>query len=134
MKLKIFQKGFNYSQDGRGNRLIFHLQGCNMHCPWCANPEGMPPQGVLFVEREWLKESCCPKGAVKDGFLDREMCRSCDDMPCIHQMLRRESACHVRKLKWKSWWRNAKKAVPCFLTAAELLLRAANARCSTTLF
>ena len=39
--LKIFAKGFNYSQDGPGNRLVYHLCGCNMHCPWCANPEGM---------------------------------------------------------------------------------------------
>lgn len=82
MKLKVFQKGFNYSQDGEGNRLIFHLQGCNMKCPWCSNPEGMPLKGVLVTEKEWLKESCCPKGAVKDGILDRSMCEVCEDMPC----------------------------------------------------
>ena len=39
--LHIFQKGFNYSQDGPGNRLIYHLAGCNMFCPWCSNPEGL---------------------------------------------------------------------------------------------
>lgn len=39
--LYIFQKGFNYSQDGPGNRLVFHLTGCNMFCPWCSNPEGL---------------------------------------------------------------------------------------------
>lgn len=37
----IFQKGFNFSQDGPGNRLVYHLSGCNMLCPWCSNPEGM---------------------------------------------------------------------------------------------
>lgn len=83
MKIKVFQKGFNYSQDGRGNRLILHLQGCNMHCPWCSNPEGMSPEGALFVEKEWLKESCCPKGAVKEESLDRSVCKDCRERPCI---------------------------------------------------
>ncbi len=45
MELRLFQKGFNFSQDGPGNRLIYHLQGCNLHCPWCSNPEGMPLEG-----------------------------------------------------------------------------------------
>lgn len=83
MKLKIFQKGFNYSQDGRGNRLIYHLQGCNMHCPWCSNPEGMPVRGVLMVDKTWLREDLCPRGAVHEGELDRSFCTECADTPCI---------------------------------------------------
>lgn len=43
--MKIMKKGFNYSQDGPGNRLVYHLQGCNLTCPWCANPEGMDLRG-----------------------------------------------------------------------------------------
>ena len=85
MKIKIFQKGFNYSQDGQGNRLIFHLQGCNMKCPWCSNPEGMPLNGALVVDKEWLKESCCTKGAVVDGELNRSMCEICEDKPCTQR-------------------------------------------------
>lgn len=37
----MVNKGFNFSQDGPGNRLVYHLWGCNMRCPWCANPEAM---------------------------------------------------------------------------------------------
>ncbi len=60
MKLKVFQKGFNYSQDGPGNRLVIHFQGCNMHCPWCSNPEGIridaPANYTLSVEE--LLDEC----------------------------------------------------------------------------
>ncbi len=40
--LKILQKGFNYSQDGPGNRLVYHLQGCNFSCKWCSNADSIP--------------------------------------------------------------------------------------------
>ena len=43
--ITYFQKGFNYDQDGPGNRLVIHMQGCNMSCPWCANPEGLSRTG-----------------------------------------------------------------------------------------
>lgn len=43
--MKIFNKGFNFGQDGPGNRLVYHLQGCNMRCIWCSNPEGMSLSG-----------------------------------------------------------------------------------------
>lgn len=85
MKIKIFQKGFNYSQDGRGNRMVLHLQGCNMSCPWCSNPEGMSLEGTILTQKEWLEESCCPHGAVKEGLLDRRMCQTCVTRECIHQ-------------------------------------------------
>ena len=49
--LLIFKKGFNYSQDGPGNRLVYHLVSCNMHCPWCSNPEGL--KKFEFLENEY---------------------------------------------------------------------------------
>ena len=82
MKIRCFQKGFNYSQDGRGNRLVLHLQGCNLRCPWCANPEGISPAGALMVDSDWLTAACCPRGAVQNGALDRAMCQACPDRPC----------------------------------------------------
>ena len=54
MELRIFQKGFNYSQDGPGNRLVYHLQGCNLRCPWCSNPEGLACTGGKAYSAEDL--------------------------------------------------------------------------------
>lgn len=62
--MKIFQKGFNFSQDGPGNRLVYHLAGCNMHCLWCANPEGMTAKEThkTYTPKELVVEavSCRP--------------------------------------------------------------------------
>lgn len=54
--MRIFGKGFNFSQDGPGNRLVYHLSGCNMHCIWCSNPEGMKLSGGYEVENDILLE------------------------------------------------------------------------------
>lgn len=81
--MKIFQKGFNYSQDGAGNRLVYHLQGCNMSCPWCSNPEGMKTEGLLIEDREWLLDTVCPRNAIKNGRLIREICVGCREKECI---------------------------------------------------
>jgi len=83
MKIKIFQKGFNYSEDGIGNRLVYHLQGCNMRCPWCANPEGMPVIPPLVLNEPQLLDSVCPYGAIINGSLDRSFCKSCASRDCI---------------------------------------------------
>lgn len=56
MKITIFEKGFNYSQDGPGNRLVYHLSGCNMTCPWCSNPEGMERCGRDYETDEIINE------------------------------------------------------------------------------
>lgn len=81
--MKVMQKGFNYSQDGRGNRLVYHLQGCNMHCPWCANPEGMARDGTIMVSEKELLDEVCPHGAITRKGLCRELCRSCETRKCL---------------------------------------------------
>lgn len=85
MRLKIVNKGFNYSQDGPGNRLVFHLQGCNMRCMWCANPESMDSAGYFMIDKEKLLESVCPYGAISHHHLNREKCRNCETYSCIKE-------------------------------------------------
>ena len=81
--MKIFQKGFNYSQDGDGNRLVYHMQGCNLKCPWCANPEGMQCKGTIVSDPEWILESICPHGAISGTKVDRTICVGCKNHECI---------------------------------------------------
>ena len=56
--MQIFQKGFNFGQDGPGTRLVYHLLGCNMRCIWCANPEGMSTSGDKDVSVEEMLDEC----------------------------------------------------------------------------
>ena len=83
MKLKVFKKGFNFAQDGPGNRLVMHLQGCNMHCPWCANPEGMALHGALMVNFGLLLDEVCPFGAIREGRRDAVLCKACTSRVCV---------------------------------------------------
>lgn len=65
--MQIFQKGFNYSQDGPGNRLVYHLTGCNMRCPWCSNPECMETGGENLSPEEIYSEALTCHALFFDG-------------------------------------------------------------------
>lgn len=58
MKIKVLHRGFNFSQDGPGNRLVYHLQGCNFFCPWCSNPESIAVNGTKMFSEGKEKLSC----------------------------------------------------------------------------
>ena len=69
MSLKVVKKGFNYSQDGPGNRLVYHLAGCNMKCPWCANPEAMQTdcESKVYLPSDFLAEVSSAAPIFFDG-------------------------------------------------------------------
>ena len=57
-ELHLFKKGFSFAVDGPGNRLAYHMRGCNFRCPWCANPECfLPPEGPGMSVEDILKEA-----------------------------------------------------------------------------
>ena len=66
--MRIFGRGFNFSQDGPGNRLVYHLSGCNMRCPWCANPEGFTATGgVEMTPEEIVRDAVRARAMLFDG-------------------------------------------------------------------
>jgi pyruvate formate lyase activating enzyme len=97
MKIRVFQKGFNYAQDGMGNRYVWHLQGCNMHCPWCSNPEGMPVQGELVVDTKWLRQEQCPNGAIQEQRLNRRICDGCKGRECLENKRQKGLRCSYQE-------------------------------------
>lgn len=79
----MLRRGFHYGQDGDGNRMVIHLQGCNLRCPWCSNPESMLPQGTLMESGKPVPAHICSYGGIVEGRLQREVCDACTDRPCL---------------------------------------------------
>ena len=93
--LRIFQKGFNYSEDGEGNRLVYHLSGCQMTCPWCANPEGMSGEGGESVSEEAVtREILSARPLYFDGggvtFTGGECTLQAESLLCVIEAVKKQ--------------------------------------------
>lgn len=93
--MRILHKGFNYSQDGPGNRLVYHLQGCNFACKWCSNADSIPlenPKAKDYLIEEIYDEIIRSRMMFFDSggvtFTGGEVCIQSDELIFLFRMLR----------------------------------------------
>ncbi len=94
--MRIFGKGFNFAQDGPGNRFVYHLSGCNMRCPWCSNADGMTMDaGKDYSVEDIVKEvlSCRPMFFSGGGvtFTGGEATLQADELIEVLKILKKEN-------------------------------------------
>lgn len=96
------------SVDGPGNRTAVFLQGCNINCKYCHNPETRK----LCVGCGLCVEQC-PQGALRrDGgriSYDPEKCAQCDT--CIH-VCPHDSSPRVLEMTPEEVYEKVKKQIP----------------------
>ncbi|MDO4261763.1 MAG: YjjW family glycine radical enzyme activase [Eubacteriales bacterium] len=97
------------SVDGPGNRTAVFLQGCNIDCKYCHNPEtrNLCVQCGVCVER-------CPEGALSFGADGKvayapEKCAQCDT--CIH-VCPGSSSPRTREMTPEEVYEQVKKQIP----------------------
>jgi pyruvate formate lyase activating enzyme len=68
--------------DGDGIRTTIFFKGCQLRCPWCANPESQ----LFTPEIGYYKSKCvkcgicikvCPRKAISENGINRELCDGC---------------------------------------------------------
>lgn len=110
MKKAVVNKIIPFScVDGPGNRTAVFLQGCNIDCKYCHNPEtrGMCTDCGVCVEK-------CPKGALSKNaegkvIYDPKLCVECDT--CIH-VCPNNSSPRTRIMSAGEVYETVKKQIP----------------------
>lgn len=82
--LDIFEIERFALHDGPGIRTTVFLQGCPLHCAWCANPESQTVgRHLLFFSQKCVGcgacAAACPRGAI--GVVQGKAC--CDRENCV---------------------------------------------------
>jgi pyruvate formate lyase activating enzyme len=85
-------------EDGPGIRTTVFFKGCNLHCPWCHNPDAIDSRPELsFYPRDCIGcgdcVAVCPLNALRletSLLIDREGCNRCGGcaMVCPSEALR----------------------------------------------
>lgn len=103
--------------DGQGIRTTVFLKGCNLHCPWCSNPENKEIKNQLWFD----KNKCI---GTQNGCILNKKCNSlfasqkigltsssqCNNNLCpvhaLQPIAKKYSACELEKelLKDKLFW------------------------------
>nr|WP_294698421.1 glycyl-radical enzyme activating protein [uncultured Anaerostipes sp.] len=86
-KLSIMEVERFAIHDGPGIRSTVFLQGCPLHCPWCANPESQSiGRKLMYYEKKCIKcGKCvqnCPQKAIEEKneelYFHRDQCIGCE--------------------------------------------------------
>ena len=64
----VFNIEHFHVHDGEGIRTNVFLKGCNLHCPWCCNPESISPKYRLhFIKNSApdVGSANCPQHCIE---------------------------------------------------------------------